>query len=252
MQNPTSTKRTTKRTAVPTTCSALQPTVLPTVPPTLQAAFSSTVSSVTTGTYYGYVRVSSKDQNELRQILAMRHFGIPEENIVIEKLSGKDFQRPQYQALLHNMHAGDVLVVQSIDRMGRNYEEILEQWRDLTKVRRIAIVVLDMPLLDTRNERDLTGTLVADIVLQLLSYVAQTEREHIRQRQAEGIAAAKERGVKFGREKIPMPEHFAPMVAQWKNRDITALEAATKLGVSRRTFMRRANEYWAAQHESLI
>lgn len=197
-------------------------------------------------TTYGYVRVSNKDQNEARQLIAMRDFGVPEENIVVEKLSGKDFQRPLYQALVKQLLPGDILVVESIDRMGRNYDEILEQWRHLTKVRRVAIVVLDMPLLDTRNERDLTGTLVADIVLQLLSYVAQTEREHIRQRQAEGIAAAKERGVQFGRKKIPMPDDFTSVVTQWENHELTANAAAAQLGISSRTFVRRANEYLAA------
>lgn len=145
-------------------------------------------------TIYGYVRVSAKDQNEARQLSAMREFGVSEEHIVIEKMSGKDFQRPRYQRLVRNLREGDVLAVKSIDRLGRNYEEILEQWTAITKKRKAAIVVLDMPLLDTRQGRDLTGTLISDIVLQLLSYVAQTERENIRLRQAEGIAEAKARG----------------------------------------------------------
>ena len=147
---------------------------------------------------YGYIRVSTKEQNEERQLIAMREFGIPEENIVIEKQSGKDFERPGYKTLMKTLKAGDTFVIKSIDRLGRNYEEILEQWRIITKEKQVAIVVLDMPLLDTRQGRDLTGVLIADIVLQLLSYVAQTEREFNRQRQAEGIAAAKARGVHLG------------------------------------------------------
>ena len=154
------------------------------------------------GKIYGYVRVSTKGQKEDRQMDAMRAFGVPAEYIVVEKQSGKDFLRPVYRKLIGTMESGDILVIKSIDRLGRNYEEILEQWARLTKEKRVAIVVLDMPLLDTREGRDLTGTLIADIVLQLLSYVAQTEREFIRQRQAEGIAAAKGRGVRFGREQI--------------------------------------------------
>ena len=144
---------------------------------------------------YGYIRVSTQEQNEARQLTAMRDFGVPEENIVVEKLSGRDFNRPRYRQLVRVLRAKDVLVVKSIDRLGRNYTEILDQWSFITKKREAAIVVLDMPLLDTRQSRDLTGTLISDIVLQLLSYVAQTERENIRQRQMEGIAAAKARGV---------------------------------------------------------
>ena len=147
---------------------------------------------------YGYVRVSTKGQKEDRQLIAMREFGVPEDHIIVEKQSGKDFDRPAYCQLVQALESGDILVVKSIDRLGRNYKEILEQWAGLTKERGIAVVVLDMPLLDTRADRDLTGVLVADIVLQILSYVAQTERDFIRQRQAEGIAAAKAKGVKFG------------------------------------------------------
>ncbi len=143
---------------------------------------------------YGYVRVSTKEQNEARQVIAIREFGVDEQNIFVEKQSGKDFNRPQYKRLLRKLKAGDTLVIKSIDRLGRNYDEIIEQWRIITKEKQAAIVVLDMPLLDTRQGRDLTGTLIADIVLQLLSYVAQTEREFIRRRQAEGIAAAKKTG----------------------------------------------------------
>ena len=161
---------------------------------------------------YGYVRVSTQEQNETRQLTAMREFGVEEQNIIVEKLSGKDFCRPQYLHLVKSLREGDVLVVKSIDRLGRNYNEILEQWGIITKKRKAAIVVLDMPLLDTRQGRDLTGTLIADIVLQLLSYVAQTERENIRQRQAEGITAAKKRGVQFGRERIELPEGFPELL----------------------------------------
>ena len=178
------------------------------------------------GKTYGYVRVSAKKQNEDRQVIAMREFGVPEESIVIEKQSGKDFARPLYLQMVGRLEPGDVLVVKSIDRLGRNYDEILEQWASLTKEKKVAIVVLDMPLLDTREGRDLTGTLIADIVLQLLSYVAQTEREFIRQRQAEGIAAAKERGVHFGRKRIPMPEDFEELAEAWWAGRISAVQAA--------------------------
>jgi len=192
---------------------------------------------------YGYVRVSSKDQNEARQMTAMREFGVEESNIVVEKQSGKDFQRPLYRALIERMNPGDVLVVKSIDRLGRNYNEVLDQWSELTKVRHISIVVLDMSMLDTRDENDLTRMLISDIVLQVLSYVAEKERENIRQRQAEGIAAAKARGTQFGRRRIKMPKGFVKLAQKWKNNEITAQEAADQLGLSRQTFSRRANEY---------
>ena len=191
---------------------------------------------------YGYIRVSTQEQNEARQLTAMRQFGIEEENIIVEKLSGKDFRRPCYQRLVRSLHQGDVLVVKSIDRLGRNYDEILEQWGVITKKRKAAIVVLDMPLLDTRQGRDLTGTLIADIVLQLLSYVAQKERENIRQRQAEGIAAAKERGVLFGRQRIELPEDFQDLARLWQGGDISSRHAAKELGISHQTFLRRAKE----------
>ena len=157
---------------------------------------------------YGYIRVSSRDQNENRQRIAMREFGIPERNIFLDKQSGKDFVRPGYTRLIRKLKQGDTLAIKSIDRLGRNYNEILEQWHMITKEKKVAVVVLDIPLLDTRQGRDLTGTLIADIVLQLLSYVAQTEREFIRQRQAEGIAAAKQRGVQFGRPPMARPLNF--------------------------------------------
>lgn len=185
---------------------------------------------------YGYVRVSSKEQNEDRQVIAMRDFGILERNIVIEKQSGKDFLRPGYIKLVKKMQPGDTLVIKSIDRLGRDYEEILEQWRYLTKEIPVDIVVLDMPLLDTRGGRDLTGTLISDIVLQLLSYVAQTERNFIRQRQREGIEAAKKRNVKFGRPACVKPDSYEQIYTQWKENRITASRAAELLGVSRSTF----------------
>lgn len=195
-----------------------------------------------TGIMYGYARVSTRTQKEDRQLAALRDFGVAEERITVEKQSGKNFDRPLYQSLAQALRSGDILVVKSIDRLGRNYDEILEQWSYITKTKRAAIVVLDMPLLDTREGRDLTGTLVADIVLQLLSYVAQTEREFLRQRQAEGIAAAKERGVRFGPARIPMPEGFDELAEDWKNGYISATEAGKLLGISRKTFTRRAAE----------
>ena len=185
---------------------------------------------------YGYARVSTKEQNEQRQIIALNDFGIAGEAIYLDKQSGKDFARPQYQKLLRKLKKDDTLVIKSIDRLGRNYDEILEQWRILTKKKEAAIVVLDMPLLDTRQGRDLTGTLIADIVLQLLSYVAQTEREFIKQRQAEGIAAAKARGVKFGRSPMEVPEKFNAVFAQWQDGEMSARQAARELSVSNHTF----------------
>ena len=189
------------------------------------------------GSIYGYVRVSTQMQNEARQLAAMREFGVEEDNIVIEKQSGKDFSRPIYRRLVGRLRPDDVLVVKSIDRLGRNYSEILEQWAFITKGQEAAIVVLDMPLLDTRQGRDLTGTLIADIVLQLLSYVAQTERENIRQR------PAKERGVRFGRERIALPESFPEFVQLWREGGISSRCAAQKLGISYQTFLRRAKEF---------
>ncbi len=203
------------------------------------------------GKTYGYVRVSTRAQKEDRQLIAMREFGVPPERIVVERQSGKDFERPVYLRLLRSLRRGDVLVVKSIDRLGRNYTEILEQWGCLTKEKRVSVVVLDMPLLDTREDRDLTGILVADIVLQLLSYVAQTERDYIRQRQAEGIAAAKARGVRFGRERIPMPAGFEELAMGWCQGRVTAVQAGRELGVSRTTFKRRAEE-WASGGDGRI
>ena len=191
---------------------------------------------------YGYVRVSTKEQNEDRQLIAMREFGVPEGNILIEKQSGKDFDRPKYQRLLKRLKPGDTLVIKSIDRLGRNYDEILEQWRIITKKKDAAIVVLDMPLLDTRQGRDLTGTLIADIVLQLLSYVAQTEREFIRQRQAEGIAAAKARGVHMGRPVKNTPDNFEQLVMLWEKKKISLEQILQECGMSKATFYRRLRE----------
>lgn len=187
---------------------------------------------------YGYIRVSTREQNEQRQLIAMREFGIDEKKIYMDKQSGKDFERRNYKKMVQKLKKDDTLVVKSIDRLGRNYDEILEQWRVITKEKQAAIVVLDMPLLDTRQSRDLTGTLIADIVLQLLSYVAQTEREFIRQRQAEGIAAAKERGVQFGRKPLPQPEEYAEVYQKWKSGQLSARAAAIALGVSHSTFLK--------------
>ena len=185
---------------------------------------------------YGYVRVSTKEQNESRQMIALCEFGV--EKIYIDKQSGKNFDRPQYLKLIKKLKPDDILAVKSIDRLGRNYYEILEQWRIITKEKQAAIVVLDMPLLDTRKNRDLTGTLIADIVLQLLSYVAQTEREFIRQRQKEGIAAAKARGVKFGRAPMPKPPEFEEIKAFWQRGTLSARKAAEALNITHKTFLR--------------
>lgn len=187
---------------------------------------------------YGYARVSTKEQNEQRQIVALMAFGVSGKCIYVDKQSGRDFERPQYQRLVRKLKDGDTLVVKSIDRLGRNYEEILEQWRIITKEKAAAIVVLDMPLLDTRNNRDLTGMLIADIVLQLLSYVAQTEREFIRQRQAEGIAAAKSRGVQFGRKPKEKPPEYPTVLEAWRRKELSARAAATRLGVTHKTFQK--------------
>lgn len=196
------------------------------------------------GVIYGYIRVSTKEQCEDRQILALREFPVSERNIFIDKLSGKDFNRPQYQKLMQKLHPGDLLVVKSIDRLGRNYTEILNQWRIITKEKRVDVVVLDMPLLDTRQTgKDLTGIFVADLVLQILSYVAQTERENIRQRQKEGIAAAKLRGIKFGRPRKQVPEDFPEWKERWKRREITSREAAKQLGIAQDTFLRWVKAY---------
>ena len=187
---------------------------------------------------YAYIRVSSRDQNEDRQKNAMVEYGIAPGNIYMDKLSGMEFERPGYQRLLRKLKAGDTIVVKSIDRLGRNYDEILEQWRLLTKQKQVDIIVLDMPLLNTKQGKDLTGVVIADIVLQLLSYVAQTEREFLQQRQAEGIAAAKSRGVQFGRRRIDRPEMYPEIKKAWEAGELTAGQAADALGVSRTTFFK--------------
>lgn len=203
-------------------------------------------------TIYGYARVSSREQNEDRQILALQDFGIQTEQIILDKQSGKDFKRSGYESLVTKMKPGDTLVIKSIDRLGRNYNEILEQWRILTREKGVAIVVLDMPLLDTRQGKDLTGTLIADIILQLLSYVAQTEREFIHQRQAEGIAAAKARGIKFGRKPMERPQNYPVVREQWENGVLSARKAASKLEVTHRTFLKWVNEDIGYDYKSTL
>lgn len=199
------------------------------------------------GNVYGYVRVSTKDQNEDRQLIALQEMSIPEKNIFIDKQSGKDFKRPMYKRMLRKIKKDDLLYVKSIDRLGRNYAEILEQWRILTKEKGIDIVVLDMPLLDTRRGKDLMGTFLSDIVLQVLSFVAENERSNIRQRQAEGISAAKARGVRFGRPPSPLPENFHEIYQQWKNGKITGLSAAKACNMPMSTFRYRAEIYEKAK-----
>lgn len=197
---------------------------------------------------YGYIRVSTREQNEDRQLIALREQGIAEQNLYLDKQSGKDFDRPRYRALLRRMKKDDLLVVKSIDRLGRNYAEILEQWRILTKEKGVDIVVLDMPLLDTRRGKDLMGTFLSDIVLQVLSFVAENERINIRQRQAEGIAAAKARGVKFGRPEKTSPENFGAIVREWESGRLPFREAVRRCEMSESTFYRRLREYRMA-HE---
>lgn len=192
---------------------------------------------------YGYVRVSTRDQNEGRQMAAMKEFGIEDCRIVLDKQSGKNFERPGYQALVQKLKAGDTLVIKSIDRLGRNYTEILEQWRALSKEKGVDIVVLDMPLLDTRRGKDLIGTFLSDIVLQVLSFVAENERSNIRQRQAEGIAAAKAKGVQFGRPLRPLPDNYHMVFLRWKAGTITGTAAAKECGMPLSTFRYRAGLY---------
>lgn len=195
------------------------------------------------GVVYAYIRVSSKDQNEDRQILAINELKIEHKNIFIDKQSGKDFERPQYKKMVKKFKKDDLLYIKSIDRLGRNYAEILEQWRILTKEKGIDIVVLDMPLLDTRRGKDLMGTFLSDIVLQVLSFVAENERTNIRQRQAEGIAAAKARGVRFGRPPKPLPPGFHNIYQKWKNGKISGVEAAKSCNMPMSTFRYRAEIY---------
>ena len=195
------------------------------------------------GTVYGYIRVSTKEQNEDRQRIAMEEAGVPERNVYMDKQSGKDFNRPQYRKLLRKLKKDDLLYIKSIDRLGRNYEEILQQWRYLTKDKGIDIVVLDMPLMDTRRGKNLMGTFLSDIVLQVLSFVAENERTNIRQRQAEGIAAAKARGVRFGRPEKEIPADFGEIVAAWERKQLPISEVLTRCDMSEATFYRRLREY---------
>ena len=196
---------------------------------------------------YGYIRVSTKEQNEDRQLIALREMAVPEANLFMDKQSGKDFQRPQYKKLVRRLKKDDLLYIKSIDRLGRNYEEIQNQWRILTKDKGVDIVVLDMPLLDTRRGKDLMGTFLSDIVLQVLSFVAENERTNIRQRQAEGIAAAKARGVRFGRPPRPLPENYHSAYQRWKAGAITGTAAAKECGMPLSTFRYRAEIYEKAK-----
>ncbi len=192
---------------------------------------------------YGYVRCSSMDQNEDRQMIALREVFVPEKNIFMDKQSGKDFERPNYKKLVKSLKAGDILYILSIDRLGRNYEEIQKQWRVLTKEIGIDICVLDMPLLDTRNGKDLMGTFIADLVLQILSFVAQNERENIKKRQAEGIAAAKAKGVRFGRPEKKVPDDFGELVKAWEQKKLPLSEVLKQCSMSEATFYRRLRKY---------
>lgn len=192
---------------------------------------------------YGYVRVSSVDQNEDRQLMTLNKVNVPMKNIYMDKLSGKDFNRPQYKKLVRSLKSGDLLYILSIDRLGRNYEEIQNQWRILTKEIGIDICVLDMPLLDTRNGKDLMGTFITDLVLQILSFVAQSERENIKKRQQEGIAAAKAKGVKFGRPPRPLPENFHEVHQAWRNKIMTLRQAADACGMPEGTFYEKARKF---------
>lgn len=192
---------------------------------------------------YGYVRVSSKEQNEERQLIALQKMLVPKNNIYVDKQSGKDFKRPMYKRMLRKIKRDDLLYVKSIDRLGRNYAEILEQWRILTKERGVDIVVLDMPLLDTRRGKDLMGTFLSDVVLQVLSFVAENERTNIRQRQAEGIAAAKARGIKFGRPPLPLPDNFYEIHREWRMKRISLKEAAKACDMPVGTFYGKARKF---------
>lgn len=195
------------------------------------------------GKCYGYIRVSTREQNEDRQIIAMRELHIPSVNLYVDKQSGTNFDRPQYKRLLRKLKSDDVLYILSIDRLGRNYEEVQNQWRVLTKEKGVDICVIDMPLLDTRQGKDLMGTFIADLVLQILSFVAQSERENIRKRQAQGIAAAKAKGVKFGRPEKTVPGDFAKLVMSWEEKQIPLLEVLKQCNMSKATFYRRLREY---------
>ncbi|NBK79755.1 recombinase family protein [bacterium D16-76] len=191
---------------------------------------------------YGYIRVSSTDQNEDRQKIAMDAKNVPRKNIFMDKQSGKDFERPQYKRLVRKIKRGDLLYLLSIDRLGRNYKDVQEQWRVLTKDKGVDICVIDMPLLDTRTAKDLMGTFIADLVLQILSFVAENERANIKKRQAQGIAAAKARGVRFGRPEKPVPKNFVDIVRQWERHEISTPEALRLCDMSRPTFYRKIRE----------
>ena len=191
-------------------------------------------------TTYGYIRVSSKDQNEDRQRIALREAGVAEKHLYLDKQSGKDFERPQYKNLIHRLKKDDLLYIKSIDRLGRNYEEILEQWRLITKEKGADIAVLDMPVLDTRRGKDLMGAFLSDIVLQILSFVAESERDNIRQRQAEGIAAAKARGVRFGRPPLPLPDNFQQVYRAWRSKELALRQAAQLCEMPKDTFYAKA------------
>lgn len=197
---------------------------------------------------YGYIRVSTREQNEGRQLIALHEAGVPKKNIYMDKQSGKDFERPQYRRLLRKLKKDDLFYIKSIDRLGRNYEEILEQWRIITKEKDADIVVLDMPLLDTRRGKDLMGTFLADIVLQVLSFVAENERTNIHQRQAEGIAAARVKGIRFGRPPRPLPENYHDAYRRWKAGKITGTAAAQECGLPLSTFRDKARVYENAAH----
>ena len=204
------------------------------------------------GKIYGYVRVSSVDQNEDRQLICMSENKVPEGNVYIDKQSGKDFNRPQYKKLVKKLKEGDLLYILSIDRLGRNYEDIQKQWRILTKDIGIDICVIDMPLLDTRNGKDLMGTFIADLVLQILSFVAQNERENIKKRQAQGIAAAKAKGVKFGRPESPLPENFDSIIKDWEKGKLSITDVLKLCNMSTSTFYRRRREYNIIKNEESV
>lgn len=192
---------------------------------------------------FGYARVSTRDQNEDRQIIALKEMGVAEQNIYIDKQSGKDFNRPQYKRLLRRLKPNDLVYIKSIDRLGRNYAEILDQWRIITKDKKADLYIMDMPILDTRRDKNLLGTFISDLVLALLSYVAENERNNIRQRQAEGIAAAKARGIHFGRKPNPLPDNFYDAYQHWKMKKVTVTEAAKECGMARTTFFERAKAF---------
>jgi len=192
---------------------------------------------------YGYIRVSTKEQNEDRQLIALNEYNVPEKNIYMDKQSGKDFDRKQYKRMLKHINENDLIIIKSIDRLGRNYTEILEQWRMITKVKKADIFVIDMPILDTRRGKDLMGTFLSDIVLQVLSFVAENERDNIKQRQAEGIAAAKAKGIKFGRPPKELPPNFMYVYKKWINKELSVKEAAEACNMPMTTFFYRAKKF---------